>query len=139
MEQEEFYCILKLNSGEEVFSLIMVDEEPSDPLIILQNPVTMKTFQDENNNTFVKIKPLMELSKEDIFFIRKSSVMIMTESTDDKLIEIYENYIDNNNNSTTNRKLSSEQVKLSPKMGYLSSVEEARKSFENIFKSLKGS
>lgn len=138
MEQEEFYCILKLNSGEEVFSLIMVDEEPSDPLIILQNPVTMKTFQDENSNTFVKIKPLMELSKEDIFFIRKSSVMIMTESTDDKLIEIYKNYIENNN-STTNRKLSSEQVKLSPKMGYLSSVEEARKSFEIIFKSLKGS
>ena len=35
---DEFYCILKLVSGEEILSLIMIDENNGDPIIILQNP-----------------------------------------------------------------------------------------------------
>ena len=31
---EEFYAIIKLVSGEEVFSLIMVDDEQENPIII---------------------------------------------------------------------------------------------------------
>ena len=34
---DEFYCILKLVSGEEILSLIMIDENNGDPIIILQN------------------------------------------------------------------------------------------------------
>jgi hypothetical protein len=40
---EEFYCVLKLVSGEEILSLIMIDENDGDPIIILQNPVINKT------------------------------------------------------------------------------------------------
>ena len=31
---EEFYCILKLVSSEEILSLIMIDENDGDPIII---------------------------------------------------------------------------------------------------------
>ena len=34
---EEFYAIIKLVSGEEIMSLISVDEEYEDPIVILQN------------------------------------------------------------------------------------------------------
>ena len=34
MNETEFYAVIKLVSGEEIFSLIDVDLEPEDPIII---------------------------------------------------------------------------------------------------------
>lgn len=133
MEEEEFYCILKLTSGEEIFSLISVDNTSEDPLIILQNPVKMEAFTDKDNNSFMKVLPFMQLTSDDVFFIRRSSVITMTECKDERLIEIYTNYV-YSEMSNSNIKTSSHEVKMSPKMGYLSSVEDARKKFEKIFK-----
>ena len=43
--EKEFYCSLKLVSGEEVVSLIMVDDsDPSDPLIVLQGTNHYKLY-----------------------------------------------------------------------------------------------
>ena len=39
---EEFYAAIKLVTGEEIFSLICVDDNDGDPIVILQNPVIMK-------------------------------------------------------------------------------------------------
>ena len=47
---EEFYSIIKLVSGEEVFSLVSVDENDGDPLLILQNPIIMKLIHHRNWN-----------------------------------------------------------------------------------------
>ena len=38
---EEFYAIIKLVSGEEIMSLVSVDEDYEDPIIILQKPIIM--------------------------------------------------------------------------------------------------
>ena len=38
---EEFYAIIKLTSGEEILSVVCVDESEDEPVIILNNPVTM--------------------------------------------------------------------------------------------------
>ena len=83
---EEFYAILKLVSGEEIFSLIVVDNEnDDDTVIVLQNPVIMWSVVSPGG-TFVKVKPWMELPDEDIFIIRLDKVINMTESNDKKLI-----------------------------------------------------
>jgi len=39
---EEFYSIIKLMTGEEIFALVSVDDSGNSPLIILQNPLVMK-------------------------------------------------------------------------------------------------
>jgi hypothetical protein len=44
---EEFYAIIKLVSGEEILSLVLVDENDGDPVLVLQNPVTMKTYHNQ--------------------------------------------------------------------------------------------
>ena len=75
---EEFYCILKLVSGEEIFSSVMVDENEGDPVIVLQNPVTMKTFQN-HQGMYVKVKPWIEMSSDDLFMIKLDKVITMTE------------------------------------------------------------
>ena len=40
---EEFHAVLKLITGEEIFSLVSVDENDGDSIIMLSNPVIMKT------------------------------------------------------------------------------------------------
>lgn len=131
---EEFYCILKLVSGEEIISLISLDDENNDdPLIILQNPIMIKIVEGPAG-LMIKVKPWMELCEDDIYFIRMSKVMTMTETRDKNIIDIYEDYIKGDSTEDIFDSHSS-KVKPSTKMGYVSSVEEARKSLENIFNS----
>jgi hypothetical protein len=126
---EEFYCVIKLVSGEEIFSLISVDENDGDPIIILQNPVIMKMISNELGN-YIKIKNWMDITSDDIFIIKLDKVITMTESTDESIISIYEEYVYNDQFKSDDP---SGKVKISNKMGYISTVEDARKSLEDIF------
>ena len=136
---DEFYAIIKLVSGEEVLSLISIDENDGDPLVVMQNPITMKLLH-SRNGMHVKVKSWMELASDDFFIVRPDKILTMTETHDKRMIEIYTNYIEDEDDmdiyspqSSSNEKSSSE-ITPSRKMGYLSTVEEARKSLENIFK-----
>jgi hypothetical protein len=133
---DEFYCILKLVSGEEILSLIMVDENDGDPILVLQNPVIMKPVTNSTGDSYVKIKPWIEMSSDDMFLIKLDKVITMTETKDIKLIQLYEHYV--NNDSIEVYKPAGE-VKPSPSMGYVSSVKEARKKLENLYKDNKES
>ena len=135
---EEFYAIIKLISGEEIIALISVDENDGDPLIILQNPLTMKMIHSPTGS-YIKVKPWMELSDDDIFIIRLDRVITMTETKDQKVIQVYESYINDDEEDSIDIYRPSGQVKPSSKMGYISSVDDARKRLERIFKGLKES
>ena len=131
---EEFYAIIKLISGEEILSLVSVDENDGDPLIVLQNPVIMKMIHSPAGS-YIKVKPWMELSDDDFFMIKLDKVITMTETKDKKIINIYNDYITDNDSIDVYNP--SGQVKPSSKMGYISSVEDARKKLEKLFKGLK--
>jgi hypothetical protein len=136
---EEFYAIIKLVSGEEILSLIMVDENDGDPLIVLQNPIILKTFHNQHG-MHIKVKPWIEMSSDDFFIIKLDKIITMTETKDNKLINLYNNYIEDGDDiDVYNSSETSGKVKPSSKMGYISSVEEARKKLENLFKDLKES
>ena len=127
---DEFYAILKLVSGEEIFSLILVDnDQEDDTIIVLQNPVIMWTVATPNG-TFIKVKPWMELPNEDIFMIRLDKVITMTESNDQKLINLYNHYISEEDSPYDVNGI----TKPNSEMGYISSVTEARKKLEMLFK-----
>ena len=131
---EEFYSIIKLVSGEEIFSLVSIDDHDHDPIIILQNPIIMTMFNN-NSGSHVKVKPWIELSEEDFFMIKSDKIITMTESKDQKLIEIYNNFI------TTDEPIeihsSNGYTRPTTKMGYVSSVDNARKKLEELFKIIK--
>lgn len=130
---EEFYCSLKLISGEEIFSLICIDENDGDPIIILQNPVVMK-FQQSSNGTIIKIKPWMEIPDDDFYIIKFDKIITMTEINNKMTIELYKKYLSNEPIDSIG---DSGEVKITNKMGYISSVEDARNNLEKIFKDLK--
>jgi hypothetical protein len=136
---EEFYAIIKLISGEEIFSLVSVDDNDGETVIILQNPITVKSFI-HNGHSLLKVKPWVELSDEDIFVIRFDKILTMTESKNKKLIEVYHNYLDDTDDDSSSIIYgTSGKVTVSQKMGYISSVEDARKKLEEIYKDLKES
>ena len=129
--EDEFYAIIKLVSGEEIFSLILVDNfQDENTVIALQKPVIMWSNVTPNG-TFIKVKPWMELTDEDIFMIHLDKVITMTESKDKKLINLYNHYINEDDN-----KIFSIDGKTKPnyEMGYISTVDEARKKLEKVFK-----
>jgi len=128
--EEEFYCVIKLVSGEEIISLIYIDDNDGDPIIVAQSPLTMKLAQSPHG-AFIKVKPWMDLTDDDVFFIKPDKVITMTETKDQKLIDIYKDYI--NDDSIDVYKPSGE-VKISSDMGYISTVQEARNSLEELFK-----
>ena len=133
---EEFYCVLKLVSGEEILSLICVDENDGDPIIVLQNPVVVKVYSGPTGSQ-VKIKPWMELPNDDFFMIKLDKIITMTETTDKKLIHLYHHYLSDDDSIELYK--SSGEVKVSNEMGYISSVEDARKKLEELYKGIKES
>ena len=131
--EEEFYSIIKLTSGEEILSLVSIDENDGDPLVILQNPITIKIIETPHG-VHIKVKSWIEMSTDDIFIIKQDKIITMTETKDDRLIDIYNSYIEDDDSFEV-RKPSDKAGKIKPskKMGYLSSVEDARKILEDIF------
>ena len=127
--QEEFHGVIKLITGEEIFGLVSIDENDGDPVIMLQSPVIMKVF---NNPTgqYVKIKPWLEIPEEDIFLIKYDKIITMTEVKNEQMIQFYDRYLsdDDFDFEIVGR------VNLSNHMGLLSTVEDARKRLEEIFK-----
>jgi len=129
--EDEFYAIIKLVSGEEIFSLVLIDNfQDENTIIALQNPVVMWS-NTTPNGTFIKVKPWMELPNEDIFMIRLDKIITMTESKDKKLINLYNHYINEDDSKIYSF---DNQIKLNYEMGYISTVNEARKKLEKVFK-----
>ena len=137
---DEFYSLIKLVSGEEIFALVCVDESEDEPILILHNPIKMKQLNQLNQLSYIKVTPWMEMSDEDMYVLRMDKVITMTECHDQKLIKIYKQYIEEKDEDDMQvLKSRNKKGKINwpgdPKLGYISSVEKKRESLENIFKS----
>ena len=126
---DEFHAVLKLITGEEIFSLVSVDENDGDSIIMLSNPVIMKMMQSPVGH-YVKVKPWLELPDQDLFLIKYDKIITMSEVTDEQMIRFYTRYL---NEDDIDIEVDG-QVSLNDKMGFLATVEDARQSLENIFK-----
>ena len=95
MMGDEFYSVIKLVSGEEIFALVCVDESEDEPILILHNPIKMKPLHPQSNQlSYIKVTPWMETIDEDMFVLRMDKVITMIECKDKKLIKIYKQYLD---------------------------------------------
>ena len=126
---DEFHAVLKLITGEEIFSLVSVDENDGDSIIMLSNPVIMKMMQSPAGQD-VKVKPWLELPDQDLFLIKYDKIITMSEVTDEQMIKFYTRYLSEDDIDIE----VDGQVSLNDKMGSLTTVEDARQSLENIFK-----
>ena len=137
MMGDEFYAIIKLVSGEEIVSLVSIDDSEGEPIAILQNPVVVKVIN-HPTGAMIKVKPWMELVDDKLFVMKADKIITMTETEDENIIRIYRNYIFEVEEEEELTQPSNDDylgsAKLDTKMGYLSSVEDARKLFEELYK-----
>ena len=129
---EEFYSVIKLVTGGEIFALVSIDENDGDPLLVMQNPVTMKMSRSSRGMT-LRVKPWMEIPDDEFFIVKLDKIITMTEVKDESMIEFYNSYLEEDSTDDLND-LSSHKTKLTNKMGYVSTVEEARAMLENLYK-----
>jgi len=137
--EEEFYSVIKLITGEEIFSLVSIDQNGDDPLLILQNPVIMKMTKSFNGFT-LKIKPWMQIPDDDFFIIKLDKIITMTEIKDESMIELYNNYLEEDMDTGVSLMESASstvtgKTEVTKGMGYISTVEDARKILERIYNS----
>ena len=126
---EEFYAVIKLVSGEEIFSKVCAFEENKEVLLVLDHPVFVETsFSQKLGVPIAKVNPWINLTDETTFIINRNTVITMTETKEPMLIKMHKRYV-REQNKTSN------QTQISPNMGYISSIAEARVSLEKLYRS----
>ena len=126
---EEFHAVIKLVTGEEIFALVSVDENDGDPILLLMNPVVMKVMRNHVGQ-YVKVKPWMEIPTDDLYVIKYDKIITMTEVKEQQTIEFYNRYLNEDDVDFDD----DGRTKISDKMGYISTVDDARDMLENLYK-----
>ena len=78
---------------------------------------------------YVKVKPWLELPDQDLFLIKYDKIITMSEVSDENLIRFYTRYL---NDEDVDIELDG-KVRLNDKMGFLTTVDDARQNLERIF------
>lgn len=121
--ENEFYAAIKLVSGEEIFAIVSPTEEDDRTLLLLENPVIIEPMVSRQQGVVgYKVKPWMMIPDDDIYIIDMNKVITMTEIDDEQIIRIYQKFINN-----------SSKVDLDKNMGFISKVDDARKSLEKLY------
>jgi hypothetical protein len=79
---------------------------------------------------YVKVKPWMEIPSDDMYVIKYDKIITMTEVNEEQIITFYNRYLNDDDVDFDE----DGKTKISDKMGYVSSVKDARKMLEKIFK-----
>ena len=127
--EEDFYAIIKLISGEEILSKVCPCDEDDRIMLILDNPITMESITIRQLGiTTIKVSPWIKFSDDSMFVMDMEKIITMTEVTDEDLIIIHQKFVRERNKKSNKSELTS-------KMGYLSSIADARISLEKLYKS----
>ena len=129
MDKEEFHAVLKLVSGEEIFSKVQPCEEEDKTILILDSPVTFENITIRQSGIqAVRINPWLKMTDDPVLVMNMDNVMTMTEIHDKNMINVYNRFL-RDQNRINNR------TDLSPNMGFLSSISDARIFLEKLYKS----
>jgi len=127
MTNDIFYAIVKLVSGEELLSKVGSFLENDEVLVVLDHPIIVELLMNTRmKSPVVKVQPWIQLSTQTTYVINRDKILTMTEIKEPNLIEIHEKYVSGLNST-------SKHSKISPEMGYVSSVKEARRTLEEIY------
>lgn len=127
--EDEFYGTIKLTTGEEIISKIVVLDDNDNNTLLLEHPVIMETiFIRQIGATTIKIQPWLKYADDSMCIIKMDKVITISEIKDLETINVYEKYLRKKDNI-------SGKTKITPNMGYLCSISEARKSLEKLYRS----
>ena len=134
----DFHATIKLITGEEIFALVSVDNSEDEPVIIMQNPVVMKVLS-TGKGQMMKIRPWLEVPGDDVYIMKYDRIITMSEVKDKMITSMYQAYCEEGDfdfGNFVDEKIKKDQRnhEVTKKMGYISTVEDARKKLEDLFK-----
>ena len=127
--EDDFYATVKLKSGEEIFAKVAASEEEDRTLLIVTNPIIVNEIKSRIGVVGYKLEPWLKTTKDDMFILNMSDVLTMSESSDVEMIQMYQSFVRDSNADKFG------QPKLSRKMGFISTVNDAKEILEKIYKS----
>ena len=89
----------------------------------------MKVMRNQGGH-YVKVRPWMEISTDDLYVIKYDKIVTMTEVKEQETIEFYNRYLNDNDTDFED----DGRTKISDKMGYISTVDDARQMLESLYK-----
>ena len=127
--EEDFYASLKLISGEEIFAKVVACDEDNRTLLLLHNPVLVQQVRLPGANIIAgyKVEPWMKTNDEDMMVLDMKNVMTMVQCNDIEMITIHQKYVEESSQEGT-------KSRIDRKMGYISSVSDAKKMLEHLYK-----
>jgi hypothetical protein len=129
MIEEDFFCTIKLKTGEEIFAKVAASEEEDRTILIVSNPIIICEIKGRSGIVGYKVEPWLKTTKEDMFIINLNDVLTLSESSDIEMIMMYQTYIRQSDKERNN------QSKLNRRMGYISNVNDAKELLEKLYKS----
>ena len=128
MIEEDFYCTLKLKTGEEIFAKVAASEENDRTMLIVSNPIVVSEIKNRFKTVGYKIEPWLKTTTEDMFIINLQDVLTLSESSDIEMIMMYQSYVRQSGKEKNN------ESRITRRMGYISNVTDAKEILEKIFK-----
>ena len=126
MIEDDFFATIKLKSGEEVFARISASDEGDRTLLLVSNPIVVEEVKARGHLTGYKFEPWLRTSNEDLFIINLDDVLTLSESDNMEMIMFYQDYVKKMHKTN--------HTKLNKKMGYISSVNDAKEILEKLYK-----
>ena len=127
MIEDDFYATVKLKTGEEVFAKVAATEEEERTFLLLTYPVIVSEVKGRNGVEGYKVEPWLKTTSEDMIIINMNDVLTIVESSDIEMVELHQSYLRQVDKMNTN------YSKLTKEMGYVSSVDDAKKTLENLY------
>ena len=126
---DEFVATVKLVSGEEILTKVIVDYSSEEEQIIIDNPVVCQEVRTPGANVPMgyKFEPWIKMTEEDVFVLNLDKIITLSEIKDDLVIKTYENIIEGG--------FKRQHPDLDRSMGYVNDVDSARKIIEKLYKS----
>ena len=126
MKEDDFYATIKLKSGEEIFALVGYSEEKDRIFLLLESPITIEKIRNRGGVQGFRVEPWLKTSKEELFIINMDDVLTISESKDLETIAMHETFSRQYDEFNQERKLNR-------KMGYISTISEAKKSLVKLY------
>ena len=130
MIEDDFFATIKFKSGEEIFCKVASSEEEDKIMLLVADPVIIAEIKGRTGIVGYKVEPWLKTTKDDIFLVNLDDVLTMSESSDTEMINMHQQYVKHNDKHGDG----SSKYKLNRKMGYLSTINDAKESLEKIYK-----
>ena len=126
--EDDFYATIKFKNGEEIFARVAASEEEDRTMLVIHNPITAVEIRQRGQMVGYKVEPWLKTTREDMFIINMDNVLTMSESSDVHMITMFQQFVQDQARDNRN------QPKLSRKMGYISSVNDAKDVLEKLYR-----